>query len=275
MYQYLEASPQALLAIETLTDRKSALDSVLPQFNELCDDLHKKLDSCVRHLVEGRKLRWADRVMASLEKGIYRSDNQELLSSRGMIRGARIGQLEKAVELLERVVQIQQEMLPESSSERLSSEHTLGLGYYQAARPEEALQPFEHVARIKRAMRCLPDLYIEFEQPGKAKEVAVEIVNALRTLPVGDARWREHGEWLTDWKQYFGIEDWSHVRSEYDPDPGSDALPDSANAEYRSGNESDAGLGTQDTEYESGVDEKTLRWKRFPKRILKRDKRKE
>lgn len=227
--------------------------------------------------------------IVSIEKELYPADHEHCLASEHELGRAYLddGQAERAIELLEHVVQIRQKTLPESFQDRLASEKVLGTAYYRSDRLGEALQLLEHVARIRRAtlhsahrrrlktLRHLPDLYIKFEQPEKAKEVVVEFDNALKSVSVDDARWREHGKWLAGWKQRFGIEDISHALSEYDPDPGSDAPLDSTTVEDGSGDESDAGLGSHDAEYESEVDAKPPRWKRFAKRILKRGKRKE
>ncbi|OJD34096.1 nacht and ankyrin domain protein [Diplodia corticola] len=83
--QYLEMHAQTPPAAKALTDQKSALSSVLPQFEKLCRDFHKKLDSCVRRSAEGSKLAWTDRVVASLKKGSIEKFREEVSKARQLI----------------------------------------------------------------------------------------------------------------------------------------------------------------------------------------------
>ncbi|OMP84307.1 hypothetical protein BK809_0000314 [Diplodia seriata] len=82
--QYLEAHGQTQSA-QALTDQKSALSDVLPQFRKLCDEFHKKLDSCVRHSAQGSKLAWTNRVMTSLKKGSIEKFRAEISMARQVI----------------------------------------------------------------------------------------------------------------------------------------------------------------------------------------------
>lgn len=196
------------------------------------------------------------------------------------------GQAEKAIEFLEHIVQIQQSTLAESSPDRVTSEYQLGCAYVEVTRYYEAMQLFQHVAGIRRktlfsadpallrALRFLPDLYIRFEQPERAKEVVLEFQDALGSLPTDDARWCKYGTWLVGWKQYFGIEAASQAVGEYDLYLEFDARPDSSKVGYGSGSESRTGLDTDDAAHESEAVEELPYWRRFARNILNRTKRK-
>ncbi|KAL1639164.1 hypothetical protein SLS58_008251 [Diplodia intermedia] len=82
---YLESYGQTTPALQALTDQKSALNSIIPQFKKLCDGFHKMLNSCVRHSAEGSKLAWSDRVMTSLKKGNIEKFRAEVSKARQLI----------------------------------------------------------------------------------------------------------------------------------------------------------------------------------------------
>ncbi|KKY27143.1 hypothetical protein UCDDS831_g00888 [Diplodia seriata] len=82
---YLESYGQTIPAVQALTGQKSALRSILPHFKKVCDDFHKKLDSCVRHSAEGSILAWTDRVMTSLKKGSIKKFRAEVSMARQLI----------------------------------------------------------------------------------------------------------------------------------------------------------------------------------------------
>lgn len=85
LHRYLGRPPQALPAVQPLTDQKSALSSVLPQFKNLCNDFHRKLESCVRHSAGASKLSWTDRVMTVLKKGSIEKFQAEVSKARQIL----------------------------------------------------------------------------------------------------------------------------------------------------------------------------------------------
>lgn len=190
------------------------------------------------------------------------------------------GQAEKAIKLFEHVVRIRKTTLAESSTLRLASENVLALAYVQVNRNDEAMQLFQHVARIKRATLApshpsrlmtliwLPNLYIQHKQPEMAKEVVLEIQDALRSLPKDNAQWREHGKWLAGWQQHFGIEEKPQALGECNPFLASDARPHSTSTEYEKINKPDAGSSTNDAELGREPLKSRPSWKARARRAL-------
>jgi Tfp pilus assembly protein PilF len=192
--------PHALRVLEISKDGNASEKSSLCLFVSDCLLVDKRLKEAIELLGESYRLR-----------EVLGKDDPNRLSLQHSLAFAYIenGQVQKAVELLEHVVEVRGKLLEEEHPNRLASQHQLAGAYLQDGQVQKAVELLEHVVRVQEVLaernprqlasqHELARAYLQDGQVQKAVELLEHVVRVQEVLA------EEHPEQLASQHQLAG-----------------------------------------------------------------------
>jgi tetratricopeptide (TPR) repeat protein len=180
--------PHALQILANSEDCNVSEKSALCLRMGRCLFVDKRLNEATELLEESCRLR-----------NVLGEDDPGRLSSQHALASVYLddGQVQKAVELLEHVVEVEDKLLEEGHPDRLASQHSLAFAYLQDGQVQKAVELLEHVVEVEgkllveghpyqiTSQHVLAQAYLQDGQVQKAVELLEHVVKVKEALAEG------------------------------------------------------------------------------------------